>query len=93
VKMKLSGRLRDGGRIESADAKEREAVRLLEEIMRKDRLSTAAPLNLGARYLARKNPQGAERCFRRAVAVDPRSFEGQYGLTAALLALHRLEEA
>jgi len=70
-----------------------EAIAQLQLAIKENPTLTTAHVNLGALYQVQGDYKSAEASYREAVAIEPRSFDGQYGLGLVLQLMDRLGEA
>lgn len=70
-----------------------EALEMFKEVLNQNPVATDAFVGIGDIYLIQKDWQRAEPAFARAVKLEPRNFEAQYGHAVSLQMLKKFVDA
>jgi len=70
-----------------------EALKIFREVLQQNPVATEAFVGIGDIYLIQKDWQRAEPAFARAVKLEPRSFEAQYGHAVSLQMMKKFIDA
>lgn len=83
----------DAARVMIDEGRHEEAIRVFEALLDENPSLTVAYVGIGLTYEDLGQFQRAEPAYARAVRLDPRDFDAQYGHGTVLRALGRLREA
>jgi tetratricopeptide (TPR) repeat protein len=70
-----------------------EALKIFKEVLNQNPVATDAFVGIGGIYIIQKDWQRAEPAFARAVKLEPRNFEAQYGHAVSLQMLKKFVDA
>ena len=70
-----------------------EALKIFREVLNQNPVATDAFVGIGGIYLIQRDWQRAEPAFARAVKLEPRNFEAQYGHAVSLQMLKKFIDA